>query len=39
MNDKPPAVTASDGFKSVQLVDGVYQSVKTGNPIVFENGQ
>ena len=39
MNDKPPAVTASDGFKSVQLVDGVYQSVKTGHPIVFDGAK
>src|SRR5688572_18690722 len=36
INDQPPAVTAEDGFKSVELVDGVYQSVKTGNPIGFE---
>lgn len=36
LNNKPPAVTASDGLKSVQLVDGVYQSVTTGNPVVFE---
>ena len=35
-NDQPPAVTAEDGFKSVELVDGVYQSVKSGKTIVFE---
>src|SRR5258706_2691290 len=29
----PPAVTAFDGYKSVQLVDAVYESVKTGQPI------
>jgi myo-inositol 2-dehydrogenase/D-chiro-inositol 1-dehydrogenase len=39
MNHKPPAVTASDGFRSVQLVDGVYQSVKTGQPIVFDGAK
>jgi myo-inositol 2-dehydrogenase / D-chiro-inositol 1-dehydrogenase len=36
MSDQPPAVTADDGFRSVQLVDGVYQSVKTGKTIGFE---
>lgn len=30
-----PPVTASDGLKSVQLVDAVYQSVKTGNQVMF----
>jgi myo-inositol 2-dehydrogenase / D-chiro-inositol 1-dehydrogenase len=29
----PPAVTAFDGFKSVELVDAVYESVKTGQSI------
>jgi myo-inositol 2-dehydrogenase / D-chiro-inositol 1-dehydrogenase len=29
----PPAVTAFDGYKSVELVDAVYESVKTGQPI------
>jgi myo-inositol 2-dehydrogenase/D-chiro-inositol 1-dehydrogenase len=29
----PPAVTAFDGYKSVQLVDAVYESVRTGQPI------
>ena len=38
LSNAEPMVTASDGFKSVQLVDGVYQSVKTGHPIAFENG-
>lgn len=36
IDGKPPAVTAEDGFRSVELVDAVYQSVKTGKPIVFE---
>jgi myo-inositol 2-dehydrogenase/D-chiro-inositol 1-dehydrogenase len=29
----PPAVTAFDGYKSVQLVDAVYESVIQGRPI------
>ena len=29
----PPAVTALDGFKSVELVDAVYKSVKHGKPV------
>lgn len=29
----PPAVTAFDGYKSVQLVNAVYESVRTGLPI------
>jgi len=28
--DLPPAVTAFDGYKSVELVDAVYESVRTG---------
>jgi myo-inositol 2-dehydrogenase/D-chiro-inositol 1-dehydrogenase len=30
VNGTPPAVTAFDGLMSVKLVEGVYQSVKTG---------
>jgi len=30
VNKTPPAVTAFDGLMSVKLVEGVYQSVKTG---------
>lgn len=37
VEDKPPAVTADDGFKSVQLVEAVYQSVKTGKPAGFDH--
>jgi len=33
----PAAVTAFDGFKSVELVDAVYESVKTGKSIRFSN--
>jgi myo-inositol 2-dehydrogenase/D-chiro-inositol 1-dehydrogenase len=29
----PPAVTAFDGYKSVELVDAVYESVRTGGTI------
>jgi myo-inositol 2-dehydrogenase/D-chiro-inositol 1-dehydrogenase len=32
----PPAVTALDGYKSVELVDAVYESVKTKQPVSFE---
>jgi len=31
----PPAVTAFDGYKSVELVDAVYESVRTGQPITL----
>lgn len=31
----PPAVTALDGFKSVELVDACYRSVHTGEAVVF----
>src|ERR1041384_3388260 len=34
---KPAPVTALDGFKSVELVNAVYQSVKNGKPIRFNN--
>jgi len=30
-----PAVTASDGYKAVELVDACYRSVKTGAPTTF----
>jgi len=32
---KPPAVTAEDGFKSVELVNAVYESVRTNERIEF----
>lgn len=32
----PPAVTALDGFKSVELVEGCYRSVRTGEAIRFD---
>ena len=34
----PPAVTAFDGYKSVELVDAVYESVRTGMPVNIEIG-
>ena len=39
INDKPPAVTADDGYKSVELVNAVYESVKTGKRIEFEGAK
>lgn len=33
---QPPAVTALDGFKSVELVDAVYESVRTGLPVTID---
>ena len=34
----PPAVTAFDGYKSVELVDAVYESVRTGKAVEIGNG-
>jgi myo-inositol 2-dehydrogenase/D-chiro-inositol 1-dehydrogenase len=31
----PPAVTAFDGYRSVELVDAVYESVRTNQQITF----
>lgn len=36
MNDKPPAVTADDGYKSVEMVHAVYESVRTNESINFD---
>lgn len=33
--NKPPLVTALDGYKSVELVDAVYESVKSREPVTF----
>jgi myo-inositol 2-dehydrogenase/D-chiro-inositol 1-dehydrogenase len=33
-----PAVTAFDGFKSVELVDAVYESVRTNMPVEIGSG-
>ena len=35
----PSAVTAFDGYKSVELVDAVYESVKTGAPVEISAGE
>lgn len=32
----PPPVTAADGFKSVQIVESVYEAIRTGNRIRFD---
>jgi myo-inositol 2-dehydrogenase / D-chiro-inositol 1-dehydrogenase len=37
VNGKPPAVTAFDGYKSVELVNGVYQSARNGKSIKLQN--
>lgn len=34
----PPAVTALDGYKSVELVDACYRAVRTGEQIRLESG-
>ena len=31
----PRAVTAADGYKSVELVEGCYRSVRTGDAVKF----
>ena len=36
INDKPPAVTAVDGYKSVELANAVYESVRSGESMSFE---
>jgi myo-inositol 2-dehydrogenase/D-chiro-inositol 1-dehydrogenase len=35
IHDKAPAVTAEDGFKSVELVDAVYESVRSSESVTF----
>ena len=37
VNETPPAVTALDGYKSVELVEAVYESVKSGEGISLQN--
>jgi len=36
LNGNKPPVTALDGFKSVELVEKVYQAIKTGEKIYFD---
>lgn len=35
LNGTPPPVTADDGFKSVELVESVYEAIRTGKRIRF----
>jgi myo-inositol 2-dehydrogenase/D-chiro-inositol 1-dehydrogenase len=35
INETEPAVTADDGFKSVELVEAVYSAIKTGERVIF----
>jgi myo-inositol 2-dehydrogenase / D-chiro-inositol 1-dehydrogenase len=35
LNGTPPPVTADDGFKSVELVESVYEAIRTNKPIRF----
>ncbi|HEY2866060.1 MAG TPA: Gfo/Idh/MocA family oxidoreductase [Pyrinomonadaceae bacterium] len=35
LNATPPPVTAVDGFKSVELVESVYRSIRTGERVTF----
>jgi myo-inositol 2-dehydrogenase/D-chiro-inositol 1-dehydrogenase len=36
LNGTPPPVTAEDGYKSIELVESVYQAIKTGERIRFD---
>ena len=38
MNDEPVPVTAIDGYKSVELVNACYESVRTGQRVSFNVG-
>jgi myo-inositol 2-dehydrogenase/D-chiro-inositol 1-dehydrogenase len=35
VNGTSPAVTAEDGFRSVELVESVYHAVRTGEKVSF----
>jgi len=35
LNGTPPPVSALDGFKSVELVESVYASIRTGERVIF----
>jgi myo-inositol 2-dehydrogenase/D-chiro-inositol 1-dehydrogenase len=37
VNGTPPAVTAFDGYKSVELADAVYESVRTGRLVEIDS--
>jgi myo-inositol 2-dehydrogenase/D-chiro-inositol 1-dehydrogenase len=36
LDERPVAVTALDGYKSVELVDACYRAVRTGEKIQFD---
>lgn len=36
LHGTPPAVSAHDGYKSVELVEAVYESIRTGERVRFE---
>ncbi len=36
LNGTKPHVTANDGYKAVELVESVYEAIRTGNRIRFE---
>ncbi len=36
LNGQPPAVSAHDGYKSVELVESVYEAIRTGEKIKFD---
>ncbi|MEP6850745.1 MAG: Gfo/Idh/MocA family oxidoreductase [Acidobacteriota bacterium] len=36
LNGTPPPVTADDGFRSVEMVESVYNAIKTGEKIRFD---
>ena len=38
-NSSPPPVTAFDGLMSVRLVDAVYESIRSSNPVKIESSQ
>ena len=37
LNGEPPAVSALDGYKSVELVDAVYAAVRTGEAVLLRD--
>ncbi len=36
LNGTEPMVTAFDGFKAVELVESIYESIRTGQPVRFD---
>jgi len=35
LGERPPAVTAEDGYRATELVEAVYQAVRTGRPVAL----